>query len=67
MLYLLVNLNNGLYFKRENQYMNCEETNSVIEAKTYYERQHAEYAASFLKNNYAIMSMTLEELQQAIF
>ena len=57
MLYVLVNKVNGMYFERENEYYVCKETNKFVMAKTFKERKNAEYANSFLKNDYEVVGI----------
>lgn len=66
MLYVLVNKVNGMYFEMENQYQVCKETNEFVMAKTYKERKHAEYANSFLKNDYKVIAITTEEARKLL-
>ena len=66
MLYVLVNKVNGMYFERENEYLVCKDTNDFVMAKTYNERKNAEYANSFLKNDYEVVAITIEEAKKLL-
>lgn len=51
-MFALFNINTRKFYRRENEYRNCVEVDTFVEAKTFKTKKDAEYANCLIKNNY---------------
>ena len=56
-MFALYNKNSNKFFRLENEYHNCKEVNTFIEAKTFKTKKDAYYQNCLIKGDYIIIDM----------
>jgi hypothetical protein len=57
-MFALYNINSKRFFRIENEYHNCQEVDTFIEAKTFKTKKDAEYQNCLIKGDYIIIDLT---------
>ncbi len=56
-MFALYNTMSKKFFRLENEYHNCYEVNTFVEAKTFKTRKDAEYLNCLIKGDYIVVDM----------
>ncbi len=56
-MFALYNLTSKRFFRYENEYMNCVEVDTFIEAITFKTRKDAEYKNAMIKGDYKVIDI----------
>lgn len=56
-MFALYNINSKRFFRIENEYHNCKEVGTFIEAKTFKTKKDAEYQNCLIKGDYIIIDL----------
>jgi hypothetical protein len=56
-MYALLNIKTNRFFRIENEYRNCIEVDTFVEALTFKTKKDAYYKSSFLKEEYCIIDI----------
>lgn len=56
-MFALFNIKTRKFYRRENEYRNCEEVNTFVEASTFKTKKDAEYANCLVKTDYVVIDI----------
>jgi len=66
-MYALLNIKTNKFFRCENEYRNCYEVETFVEACTFKELKEAYYKNALLKEEYKVVTIVEAELMNKLY